>query len=389
MSRPEELIAVVPKAPDCRIDWTLIEKTVMRPFVQPLKNTPQSPIYHAEGDVWTHTVMVCESLVSSALFLRFPERRRQELFLAALFHDIGKAETTRLEDGEWRAPNHAQVGERLVREMLWKDYGMCGSPDLQNFRETVCLLIRYHMTPPYILEKSDPDRSLIRIAAAGELAPDFTVDLLTALSAADSSGRILSTDDGHAEAHELCARLAEELRCLDAPLRFSSPFTEFAYLSGRNVAPDTALYNDSVCRAVMLCGLPGTGKDTYCRAHYPDFEMISLDDIRAEFGISPVGAQAEVAGAAKRRIQALLRQKRNVVFNATNLTPDLRSKTIRLFLSYKAFVSIVYLETDWQENLRRNAGRDGSVPRSVIEKMLSKLTPPRRHEAHEVIWKCI
>lgn len=389
MNRFDELASVVPKAPDYTIDWAVIEKTVMRPFAKSLKNTNQSQKHHAEGDVWIHTKMVCESLVSSNAFREAQERQRQELFLAALFHDIGKAKTTRFEDGEWHSPRHAEVGTNIVREMLWREYGLCGTPDLQNLRETVCLLVRYHMTPPYMLEAKDADRRIIRAASNGELAPDFSIGLLTALSAADADGRICEDNRKGIEKHELCAQLAEEIGCLDVPAEFSSPFTEYAYLNGRNVTPDTPLYDDSICKVIMMCGLPGTGKDTYIAERYPDFAVVSLDEIRAEYGISPVGNQSEAVNIAKRRMKELLRKRQNFVFNATNITPDIRSKYISLWMSYKAYVSIVYLETYWEENLRRNLARDDSVPLSVIEKMISKLIPPERYEAHEVIWKCI
>jgi len=50
---------------------------------------------------------------------------------------------------------------------------------------------------------------------------------------------------------------------------------------------------------------------------------------------------------------------------------------------------MVFLETDYQENLYRNKNRKDMVPSSVIDKMLAKLTPPERFEAHEVNWICI
>lgn len=389
MNRIDELIAVVPEAPEYVINWSMIKRTVMRPFVESLKNTKQSPKYHAEGDVWVHTEMVCESLAASNTFRSLSEKQQQELFLAALFHDIGKASTTRFEDGDWHSPRHAEVGANFVREMLWREYGVCGEPDLQNFRETICFLVRYHMTPPYMLEAKDSEKRIIRTASAGELAPDFSIKLLTALSVADSSGRLCKEDSMGTEKHELCAQLAEELACFDVPPVFSSPFTEYAYLSGKNVTPDTELYNDCACRAVMICGLPGTGKDTFIKERYFDYKMISLDDIRSEFGIPPIGSQSEVIRIAKSRMTEMLRKKRDFVFNATNITPDIRSKMISLWMSYKAYVRVVFLETSWNENLRRNIGRDDCVPRYVIEKMLSKLIPPERFEAHEVDWICV
>ena len=38
------------------------------PQLQALATTPQDPIYHAEGDVWTHTCMVVEALLGQAAY---------------------------------------------------------------------------------------------------------------------------------------------------------------------------------------------------------------------------------------------------------------------------------------------------------------------------------
>lgn len=389
MSELKDLLTVVPQAPDFKINWQIIENGVMRDYAAAMKKTQQNPVYHAEGNVWIHTKMVCECLVQEKEFKTLAERQRQELFLAALFHDVGKIPTTRLEDGDWTSPNHSAVGANMVREKLWREYGVCGTKDLQNFRETICLLIRYHMMIPHLIEADDPEQRLIRTAADGKLANDFSLRLLTALSMADSDGRISNNRKNTRETLLLMAEIAKEAECYDKPKDFVSHFTEFAFLSGRNVTPETELYNDTVCEVIMMCGLPGTGKDTYIRKSYPDHPIVSLDDIRREYDISPSGNQQEVIRIAKERAKQLLRQKKSFVWNATSITPDIRSKMIALFQSYNAYTRIVYLETDYKENLYRNKSRKSAVAPSVIDKMLERITPPERFEAHEVDWICI
>lgn len=46
-------------------NWTIIETL---DWVQPMKTCPQEAIYHAEGDVWTHTCMVVEALLNDVEF---------------------------------------------------------------------------------------------------------------------------------------------------------------------------------------------------------------------------------------------------------------------------------------------------------------------------------
>ena len=66
-----------------------------------------------------------------------------------------------------------------------------------------------------------------------------------------------------------------------------------------------------------------------------------------------------------------------------------RVRLIDLFESYGASVRIVYLETDLETQLRRNAGREDRVPETIIDSMLSKLAVPEIHEARCVQWLCV
>ena len=57
------LTALCPGPPDWALDWTSLEARF--DWVRALASCPQDPVWHAEGDVGTHTRMVLEALVSS------------------------------------------------------------------------------------------------------------------------------------------------------------------------------------------------------------------------------------------------------------------------------------------------------------------------------------
>lgn len=383
----ETILSFCPERQGKGIDWQRIETSPLAPYFQKMSETPQEIEWHGEGDVMTHTRLVCERLVGLEGFWKLDKRQRQELFAAALLHDVGKPQTTRLQDGRLIAPKHGLIGAQIVRGLLWTEFDLAGTEDAQRMRETICLLIRYHTAPVNFLKKDNPDLFLRRIAANGKLAPDFTLNLLCLLAEADVLGRIAEDTQELCDMIRLCAEQAEESLCLNGAYAFPDAYTEHAYLSGRNIQPDTSLYDDTWGEVTMLCGLPGTGKDTWIAENCREMPMLSLDAIRRERNIRPTDDQGQIVQEGKRRAKELLAAHRPFVFNGTNVTDMMRGNWIRLFEAYRARVRLVFLETDWRENLRRNAARKDSVPENVIADLLNKLTLPEQIEAQKVEWK--
>lgn len=387
----EDLLRLVSQAVKQNIDWSGIE-AALSSFVIPMSQTGQNPAFHAEGDVWTHTKMVCEELVKLDAFLALEEDKQKAAFLAALLHDIGKIPTTRWEDGKWTSPNHTLVGSKIARQFLWQDKGLCGTPEKQQFRETVCNLIRYHSFPPHAIDDPDGRRKLMVIAANGQNCPMFTIELLCVLCEADALGRVCQEEQDRihmAEQVQLCREFAKENNCYAGPFQFPSSHTRYSYLARKDITPEVELYDDTWGEVILLSGLPGTGKDTWIKEYYPDLPMISLDEIRKEMKISPTDNQSKVIEIARERARELLRKKKSFIWNATNLTPMIRKKQIKMFTQYHASARIVYLETDWQEQLRRNTCRPDAVPEQAICRMMEELVLPEVQEARNVEWRIV
>jgi predicted kinase len=91
----------------------------------------------------------------------------------------------------------------------------------------------------------------------------------------------------------------------------------------------------------MLSGLPGAGKNTFVYTHYNDWQVIDLDDIRREHKIVPTdkSGNGKVIQIAKEQARVCLRQKKNFVWNATNITRSIRDQLIDLFTTYKHSLS--------------------------------------------------
>ena len=384
----KDLLQIANQTAKLNIDWEAIEYA-MSSLVLPMSRTQQNPDYHAECDVWTHTKMVCEALVKLDAFRLLSEDRQQAAFLAALLHDIGKIPTTRWEDEKWTSPNHALVGSKMARQFLWQELGLCGTREKQQFRETVCNLIRYHSFPAYAIDDPDGKRKLIAIAANGQTCPMFSIELLCVLCEADALGRKCEDKARMLEQIDLCAELAQENNCYDHSFAFPTAHTRYSYLTGKDISLEVELYDDTWGEVILISGLPGTGKDTWIQENCPDLPMISLDEIRREMKISPTERQTKVIELARDRAKDFLRRKQAFVWNATNLSPMVRGKQIKLFTQYHASTRIVYLETEWTQQLQRNAGRTDAVPEEAICHMMEELVLPEAKEAHRVDWYCV
>ena len=82
--------------PNDKIDWDLINKDLLYPFIKQMKETMQEPAWHAEGDVYTHTTMVVSKLIELNSYKELSEVEKLIVFLSAVFHDIAKHVCTKI-----------------------------------------------------------------------------------------------------------------------------------------------------------------------------------------------------------------------------------------------------------------------------------------------------
>ena len=77
----------------------------------------QDAQWHAEGDVWTHTNMVCAELEKLGEWPALVRLTQIKLLFTGLFHDSGKPATPALDldTGRTRSPKHALVGTEIAR----------------------------------------------------------------------------------------------------------------------------------------------------------------------------------------------------------------------------------------------------------------------------------
>ena len=62
---------------------------------------------------------------------------------------------------------------------------------------------------------------------------------------------------------------------------------------------------------------------------------------------------------------------------------------LNLFKDYNFKIEIIFLETEYNENLERDKQRKKSVGLAVINELLSKIDIPEVDEAEIIKWECI
>ncbi|HEX8501559.1 MAG TPA: AAA family ATPase [Pyrinomonadaceae bacterium] len=361
-----------PSPPDYRVEWERVEREF--PEVARTAGCPQDAVHHAEGDVLTHTRMVVEALASLPAWRALPRAEQEIVFTAALLHDVAKPACTRTEDGRVTSRGHSKRGAVMARTLLW---GM-GLPMVS--REQVAALIRFHQIPFFLIDKPDGRRTLYEVSQSARC------DLLALVAEADARGRVCDDRQKLLDNVSLFAQYAEEHECLRGPRLFPNDHSRFLYFRREGRDPDYAAFDDTVCEVVMMSGLPGAGKDFWVAENLQDWPVISLDRTRREMRVAPTENQGPVVSRARESAREHLRRKTNFVWNATNVSRQMRGLSVNLFAAYNARVRIVYVEAPEARLYAQNRERADAVPPEVIRKLTARWEVPDLTEAHRVDW---
>jgi hypothetical protein len=287
-----------------------------QPWSQAMAQCQQDVGWHSEGDVWTHTKMVCAQLPLLEDWSSLSRHEQTVLLFTALFHDSGKPLTSQMDVGTGRitSPKHAVRGEHLTRSVLREV-----ECDLTT-REEIARLVRFHGRPAFLLEKRDPSHEVV------SLSWSVSNKLLYLFALADTRGR--TTEDlGRPEKNlHLWKLVAEENGCFDQPYPFANDHARFLFYRLEQPNLHYVPYENHRCTVTMLSGLPGSGKDSWLAKNRPDLPVVSLDELRALLHFDADDDQGEVIQLARERCRELLRSGRSFAFNATNILRQTRRR---------------------------------------------------------------
>lgn len=147
-------------------------------IIKDLKNIKQNLKYHPEGDVWNHTKLV----IDLAAKIRCYTDNKQLFMWSALFHDIGKLNTTKIIKGRYTSYNHDVEGARITNEILNKYMD-------EALVNKISEIVRFHMHHIYILKE-------LPFSNIDGLLKSDVIEYIVLVFICDKSGRgVLSKDN--------------------------------------------------------------------------------------------------------------------------------------------------------------------------------------------------
>lgn len=172
------------------INWDMISSI---PQFKKLKHTPQNPLWHYEGTVWTHTLFVT-NLMFSKIDNNINNKNDLLLLMAALFHDIGKGETTIFNESKnsWSSPKHAEVGSEMIKDILNEEND-------ENIN-IIKFYVANHMKVLFLIDSTDVCEELQKLnSTISKKDDDDYIEKLILLKECDCCGSVMCKHDNWKE----------------------------------------------------------------------------------------------------------------------------------------------------------------------------------------------
>ena len=161
------------------LDLDVVDRLL--PELRPLVGCEQDVLWHPEGDVWVHTLMVVDEARPAIDDL--PRAGKVIVMLGALCHDLGKPATTLFKDGHIRSPGHEEAGVPPATSLL--DRLNIHSLDGVDVRHQILGIVAQHLKPGswHKAPTGVGDGAFRRLAAKVDM------ELLARVARADCRGR--------------------------------------------------------------------------------------------------------------------------------------------------------------------------------------------------------
>ncbi|MEM6263485.1 MAG: HD domain-containing protein [Bacteroidota bacterium] len=358
-------------------------------YIDELKATPQNPMFHAEGNVYNHTVMVLEQFLTHADKFGLDEAEKEVMYWACVLHDIGKPEVTRKVNGRWSSRGHERAGLHIARNILLQH------PEISaHQRKRIMDLVKWHQIP-------------LRWGLKGEglstyqwLATWTDIRLLAIFFYFDIHGRIC------VDKEKVCG-LANDLIHNIVPKIESSIGTFEEIQQGYNnscYSKKDALWN-TLCNkeyrllekilkidmkevqppngeCVITIGPPKAGKTAYVQQHFPEHKYLKMEDFGVNLDQTPEEPLDVVT--VKYALSFHMNRQNKLVLDGTNLLATNREKIATFFRESGYAVRYCIFEPSLDAMFQANLTSPNPHTEAQLKEAFELLDFPHPWEAHHL-----
>ena len=138
-----------------------------------------------------------------------------------------------------------------------------------------------------------------------------------------------------------------------------------------------------------LVGLPASGKSTWAKnKENNNTILISSDNMRKELygDVNNQEHNGELFQEINKRVKDLLKQGKNVIYDATNINSKRRISFLKELKKIDCYKQCIYFNTNFKTCINRDMKRKRKVGAEIIEKMYKNLNMPMYHEGWDDIF---
>lgn len=357
-----KIVDILKETPDGKyyINWEFVESI---PEFAKLKTIEQSPEWHAEGNAWVHTKQVVKKAIEMAEGEKMLALDKKVLIISALFHDIGKINTTFTDkDDRIHSYGHEKESDKITRRLLWDEN--------IAFREEICSCVRLHMECHNLKRMKQFNAFKKRVDYLTDNALKFR--LLGYLHYCDIYGSNYESN-----------LKRKDLDNADMLINYADD-----YLSLKDLY---RYYHNQTSNIKVMIGLPGAGKTSMVEKYKKDNTVVlSRDLIRAELGFCQEGEKVvctkeqedQVTEVFEDRFINALDAKQDIIIDNINLKRCYRDSYKELAQGYNVYWEYIYVQAP---SLEDNYRRRPMISKEVFDNMLNKFDYPEPSEYDRII----
>lgn len=354
-------------------------------LVQRLKDTPQNPRYHAEGNVYNHTQLVLDHYFQYAEKNELSQSEKVIYYWAAVLHDLGKIEVTRWEWGRWRASGHEEAGVSIARDILM------GRPEVSEAeRKAILSLVRWHHIPlrwglqqrkleDYILLGTQVDIEQVGLFGTFDLKGRECEDKDKVLNLASQFQQEIVPQVQ--EALGTYQELQIRYKSLDTRQQ-DALWTAFSNRESKLIQQllkiNLPKREEKIPQVIMTIGTPRSGKSHYIEEQYPHYHRLES----TIFENNKISTQK--LDLFKTEISSHLDKKSFLALDGSHLEVNLRQNLANHIRSEGARLQYIFFERSFAQLKVQNRLSANPLEERILQAAHKELHLPHPWEAHGI-----